>query len=607
VLSKEEGVSEIRTALVRILSDRAIAEPDAVMLRVKRLGLWEEVTWADEARRVQALAEGLSALGLGAGDALGVIAEATPESLAVDFACQAIGARVTPINPYSALSDVRYLLDLSGCSLVVVGDLETLDRLRGSPELDDSKVTGAVLLDGAVIRQVRSWKLWTVGEVEELGRKEAGVKTLADHAAARTADEPISLHATAGTQGPPRLSPISSGDFIDAWEEFFASFGPGRDDRFVVEAPLSHIAGHAAILLLPLLYRTIPHFPEHQAAVDEAMADVVPTLSLALPQRWELRAAAFRARIAEAGPLHRFAYRASVAARERIVAAGADIATSRRTRLAAKAGHLLVLEPMVRKAGLNRLRAAAVGGRSLSADLITYWHSLGVPLTIFYGATEMGGMIAYQATPSASRALKPLRTLNVRLGHGDEIEVRLSAATGWMATGDRGELTDRGEVVLASRLSDIVLVEGNEVPIGDVERLLLAQGNIKHVAVVGRGRPFLTALVDLDLPSVAAWARANSVRYGSLAGLPEDPRVIELIAAAIEAANASLATRGMPAIRNFAVLRSAETFEVMDVLALTGEVRRTEVEKRYRTILDSLYEGNGLEARDRVTSQGGED
>jgi long-chain acyl-CoA synthetase len=156
-------------------------------------------------------------------------------------------------------------------------------------------------------------------------------------------------------------------------------------------------------------------------------------------------------------------------------------------------------------------------------------------------------------------------------------------------------------------LSDIVLVEGNEVPIGDVERLLLAQGNIKHVAVVGRGRPFLTALVDLDLPSVAAWARANSVRYGSLAGLPEDPRVIELIAAAIEAANASLATRGMPAIRNFAVLRSAETFEVMDVLALTGEVRRTEVEKRYRTILDSLYEGNGLEARDRVTSQGGED
>jgi hypothetical protein len=63
----------------------------------------------------------------------------------------------------------------------------------------------------------------------------------------------------------------------------------------------------------------------------------------------------------------------------------------------------------------------------------------------------------------------------------------------------------------------------------------------------------------------------------------------------------------MPAIRNFAVLRSAETFEVMDVLALTGEVRRTEVEKRYRTILDSLYEGNGLEARDRVTSQGGED
>lgn len=608
MVSKEEGVSEVRTALVRVLSDRSIAEPNAVMLRVKRLGLWEEVTWADEARRVQSLAAGLSALGLRAGDALGVIAEATPESLAVDFACQAMGARVTPINPYSAMSDLRYLLDLAGCRLVAVGDLETLDRLRGSPDLDDSQVTGAVLLDGAVIRQVRNWKLWTVGEVEQLGWKEAGVKTLAEHAAERTADEPISLHATAGTQGPPRLTPISSVDFVDAWEEFFASFGPGREDRFVVEAPLSHIAGHAAILLLPLLYGTIPHFPEHQAAVDDAMADVVPTLSLALPQRWELRAAGFRARMAEAGPLHRLAYRASLAARERIVAAGGEVATSQKTRLAAKAGNLLVLAPMLRKAGLNRLRAAAVGGRSLAPDLVTYWHSLGVPLTIFYGATEMGGMIAYQATPSASRALKPLRTLSLRLGNGDEIEVRVASATAWIATGDRGELTERGEVVLASRLSDIVRVEGFEVPIGDVERLLLAQGNIKHVAVVGRGRPFLTALVDLDLPSVAAWARANSVRYGSLAGLPEDPRVIELVAGAVEAANASLATQGMPAIRNFAVLRAAETFEVTDVLALTGEVRRAEVEKRYRTILDSLYEGaDGLEARGRVTSQGGED
>jgi len=607
-VSKVEPVSEDRTALVRLLSDRSIAEPASVMLRVKRLGLWEEVTWADEARRVQSLAAGLSELGLGSGDALGLIAEATPESLAIDFACQAIGARVVPINSYSSMADVRYLLGLAGCRLLAVGDLETLDRLRGAPDLDDAGITGAVLLEGVAIRQVRDWKLWTIGEVEELGQKAAGGKTLAALAAERVANEPISFHATAGTQGQPRLTPISSSELVDAWEEFFATFGPGREDHFVVEAPLSHIAGHAAILLLPLLYGTIAHFPEHQAAVDEAMADVVPTLSIALPQRWEVRAAAFRARMAEAGPLHRLAYRASLAARERIIAAGGgERALSRRARFAAEAGRWLVLGPMLRKAGLNRLRAAAVGGRYLAPDLVTYWHALSVPLTVFYGATEAGGMIAYQAEPSASRALKPLTTREIRLGSGAQIEVRLPAGMGWFATGDRGELTDAGEVVLAYRLSDVVTVEGREVPLGDVERLMLAQGHIKHVAVVGRGRPYLTALVDLDLPSVAAWARANSVRYGSLAGLPEEPRVIELVAGAVESANAGLASRGLPAVKNFAVLRSAETFELMDVLALTGEVRRTEVEKRYRTILDSLYAGaKSRDARIDNASQGGE-
>jgi long-chain acyl-CoA synthetase len=607
-MSKVEPVSEGRTSLVRLLSDRSIAEPAAVMLRVKKLGLWEEVSWADEARRVQSLAMGLTSLGLGAGDALGLIADATPESLALDFACQAIGSRVTPIDPYSSMADIRYLLDLAGCHLVAVGDLETLDRLHGSRELDGAQITGAVLLDGTAVRQVRDWKLWTVGEVEHLGQKAAGGKTLVQLAAERAAHEPISFHATAGTQGQPRLTPISSAELVDAWEEFFAAFDPRREDSFVVEAPLSHIAGHAAVLLLPLLFGTIAHFPEHQAAVDEAMADVVPTLSIALPQRWEMRAAAFRARMSEAGPLHRLAYRASLGATERIMGTGGvEPASSRTARLAAGAGRWLVFGPMLRKAGLHRLRFAAVGGRYLSPELVTYWHALGVPLTVFYGATEAGGMIAYQVAPSASRALRPLSTREIRLGKGDEIEVRLPSILDWFATGDRGEITEAGEVLLAYRLSDIVTVDGREVPLGDVERLLVAQGHIKHVAVVGRGRPYLAALVDVDLPSVAAWARANSVRYGSLASLPEEARVIELVAGAVESANADLATKGLPEIKEFAVLRAAETFELMDVLALTGEVRRTEVEKRYRTILDSLYAGSrSHDARAGETLEGGE-
>jgi long-chain acyl-CoA synthetase len=278
---------------------------------------------------------------------------------------------------------------------------------------------------------------------------------------------------------------------------------------------------------------------------------------------------------------------------------------------------------MLTKAGLHRLRAAAVGGRYLAPDLLAYWYALGVPLTVFYGTTEASGIIAYQPSPSAAVALKPLSRRQIRLGKGAEIEVRLRVAAQpisqpgiapaaghgerdhWLATGDRGELTDAGDLTLSYRLSDLISIDGREIPIGEVERLILAQGHIKHVAVIGRDRPYLTALVDLDLPSVAAWARANSVRYGSLAGLAEEPRVIELVAGAIEATNAGLAARGLPPVRDFAVLRAGEAFEVTDVLALTGEVRRTEVEKRYAAILESLYSGQRHAGKTTASGFGG--
>jgi long-chain acyl-CoA synthetase len=610
-------------ALVRLLSDRAEAEPASIALRVKRLGLWEQVTWAALARRVRDLALGLAAAGVKAGDCVGLIAEATPEALAVDLACQAVGALSLPIDPFSALADVRHLLDLGGARFLAVGDLETLDRLRTAPELDGAPVRTAVLLDGSIIRTVRDWKLLTLKELESLGQETVGGGTLADLAGGRSAEEPMSLHATAGTQGQPRLTPISSANLVAAWDEFLDTFRPSRADSFVVEAALSHVTGRAAILLLPLLYGAIAHFPEHPAAVDEAMADVVPTLSIALPQRWEARAAAFRSRMAEAGPVHRLAYRSALGARRRAVTAAAEgKPLSALARFGAVAGRALVLRPMLTKAGLHRLRAAAVGGRYLAPELLLYWHSLGVPLTVFYGATEAAGVIAYQPSPSVRLALKPFRSRPVRLTKGDEIEVQLHSAARplahpwngeaaaaqaehWFATGDRGELTESGEVLLSYRLSEIVSIDGREVPIGEVERLLLAQGHIKHVAVIGRNRPYLTALVDLDLASVAAWARANSVRYGSLEGLAVEPRVIDLVADAVEAANLDLAARELPPVKEFAVVRAGEAFELTDVLALTGEIRRAEVEKRYSAIVESLYSGGHRSGRKVETGSNG--
>jgi long-chain acyl-CoA synthetase len=562
------------STLLQLLLDRVERQPGSVALRVKRLGLWQEVTWAAHGREVRDLALGLAAAGVEAGDAVAVLAEATPEALALDLAIQALGAATLPLNPSSSAADLRRLLDEAGVEVIVIGDLETVDRLGAATELDGSGVRTAVIVEGSPFRSVRDWTLVTFAEL--LARAD-GTRELADLAAGRRADEPMSLHPTAGTSGHPRLARISSAGLVAAWSEFLATFAPGPADTFVVEAPISHVSGRAAVLLLPLLHGAVAHFPEHPAAVDEAMADVSPTLSVALPERWEGRAADLRARVSESGRLHRWAYRAGMRARR---GPGALL------------GRWLVLHPVQRKLGLRRLRAAAVGGRYVPADLLEFWRAAGVPLVEFYGLTEAGGLVAFQSEPSpAGTGLRPHTGLSVRIGEGGEVEVAGPglAAGGWLPTGDRGRLAEDGSLGLSHRVTDVITLDGREVPIGEIERTLRAQGHIRHVAVVGQDRPFLAALIELDLPSVAAWARSSSVRYGSLGSLAENPRVLELVRSAVEAANADLAERGLPAVREFTVLRATESFEATDVLALTGEVRRGEVASRYAAHIEDLY------------------
>jgi long-chain acyl-CoA synthetase len=574
--AEKGGVTKTdQPALVKLLLDRAEREPESLALRVKRLGLWQETSWGELARSVRDLARGLSAVGVKAGDAVAVLAEATPEALALDLAVQALGGAVLPINPYSSMADVRYLVDLAGATRLVVGDLETLDRISAAKELDGSAITTTVIVEGTPFRPVRDWRLLPFAELAALGR-EGGGETLSDLAAARRADEPMSLHPTAGTSGQPRLAKLSSQALVAAWSELLESFSASPADAFVVEAPLSHVTGRAAVLLLPLLFGAVAHFPEHPAAVDEAMAEVAPTLSVALPQRWESRAGELRGRVRESSPIHRWAYRTAISGRGRL----------------SPLAQWLVLNPIRNKLGLRRLRAAATGGRYVPPDLLEFWRTVGVPLIEFYGATEACGLIAFQPGPlPAGQGLRPLSRVQVRIGHESEIEVSGAsvAAKGWLKTGDRGALAEDGSLSLSYRHSDVVALGGREVPVGEIERALRAQGHIRHVAVIGRNRPHLVALVELDFPSVAAWARANSVRYGSLSSLAENERVVALIGAAVEAANRKLAEREQPQVKEFAVLGASEGFESTDVLALTGEVRRGEVEHRYRAVIDSLY------------------
>ncbi|HEX5620409.1 MAG TPA: AMP-binding protein, partial [Solirubrobacteraceae bacterium] len=98
------------SSLPAILLEHARARPDAVALRVKRRGRWEEITWAGYADRVARAAHGLRALGVQAGDAVAIHGENRPEWVIADLAAQGIGATTVGVYPTSPAAEVEYLL-----------------------------------------------------------------------------------------------------------------------------------------------------------------------------------------------------------------------------------------------------------------------------------------------------------------------------------------------------------------------------------------------------------------------------------------------------------------------------------------------------------------
>ena len=67
-----------------------------------------------------------------------------------------------------------------------------------------------------------------------------------------------------------------------------------------------------------------------------------------------------------------------------------------------------------------------------------------------------------------------------------------------------------------------------------IENLLRASPFIAEAIVLGHGRKYLTALIEIDFEMVADWARSNDVAYRGFTSLAQAPRITALIAGAIE-------------------------------------------------------------------------
>ena len=107
---RHESPGSAADTLPKLLAANAARFPDAVALREKEFGIWQEITWATYLARVRAFSLGLLDLGLQRGACVAVVGDNRPEWVIAEIATQTVGGLSVGVYQDSVADEVQHIL-----------------------------------------------------------------------------------------------------------------------------------------------------------------------------------------------------------------------------------------------------------------------------------------------------------------------------------------------------------------------------------------------------------------------------------------------------------------------------------------------------------------
>ncbi|GAA2895680.1 long-chain fatty acid--CoA ligase [Pseudonocardia halophobica] len=565
--------------------------PRTTLLRVQQAGGWRDVSAAEFAAQVTAVARGLIASGVGPGDRVALLSRTRYEWTLVDFAILAVGGVTVPIYETSSASQIEWILSDSGAVGIVV---ETADHA--------ALVAGA----GVTLKFVKEIASGAVDELVAAG-KDLADEQVHERRRAVKADDLATLIYTSGTTGRPKGCELTHRNLLTEIASTRAVLSELLTDTgsVLLFLPLAHVFGKV-IQCGAIASRTvIGHTPDTKNLLPD-LQTFRPTFLLAVPRVFEKVYNGARQKAHDEG-------------KGRIFDAAADtaIAWSQAQDTGGPGLGLKVKHAVFDKLVYGRLRAAT-GGRVVAAvsgsaplgeRLGHFFRGIGLPILEGYGLTETSAGITVNAL-SAQRVGtvgRPVPGHGVRIADDGEILLRgdivfrgywqNEKATaealegGWFHSGDIGELDDAGYLTITGRKKEILVTAGGKnVAPAVLEDRLRAHPLVGQCMVVGDGKPFIGALVTIDPEALPGWrerhGKAATGDPASAADLVDDPELRGEIAAAVEEANQAVSRAER--IRKFRIL-PVDFTEAGGELTPTLKVKRAVVAQQYAAEIAAIY------------------
>ncbi|MFD4229664.1 AMP-dependent synthetase/ligase [Streptomyces sp. NPDC058545] len=591
-------------SLAEIPFDNAREAPgDAVISRKQPDGSWQDVTAEQFAAEVLAVAKGLIAEGLRAGDRIAIMARTTYEWTLLDFAGWAAGLVTVPIYPTSSAFQARWILQDSGAVACAV---ETADEGRLISQ--ERKQLGDL---------AHLWQFDTgaLGRLKALGR-DVPDDAVAARRAALEPETPATLIYTSGTTGRPKGCVLTHGNFfaevdnaIELLHPVFKSVSkePASTLLFL---PLSHVFGRMVAIGCLRARVRLGHAPSIRT--EDLLADLAgfrPSFLLAIPYVLEKVYNTGRATAEKMGRASSFDRAARTAQRYGQAVEAAEHGTGPGPGWGLRAARALY-DPLVyrriRAALGGHVRYAICGGSPLGRRLAAFYAGAGIEIFEGYGLTETTA--AATVTPPLKPRLGtvgwPLPGTAVRIA--EDGEVLLSGGQvfrgywdtergapvpaldgGWFATGDLGALDEDGYLTITGRKKEIIMTTGGKnVAPAPLEDWLRAHPLVGQCMVVGDNRPFITALITLEPEGLLHWRQMRKKQDVPIRELVADEELRGALQRAVDEAN-RLVSRA-ESIRKFVVL-PVDFTEEGGHLTPSLKLKRDAILRDFEAEIEALY------------------
>ena len=579
--------------LFDLLDNRAKRDPEGAMIEYKGDdGTWHPYSAQVFRDMVIDLAKGLVGLGVNKGDSVAIVSRTRWEWTALDMAIMSIGALTVPVYETNSASQVSWIFNDSKVTLAIAEDDGQRDKIESVRD-EVPTLRNVFVIEAGGLNAIKTYGE-SVTDAEFWEYKEAS-----------HGDDRATIVYTSGSTGTTKGVELTHRNFaflVLSALQYMPRAGAWPNRRLLLFLPLSHV--FARFLEFFSFGGTI------SLALSSNMKTMVkdfetfgPTLLLAVPRVYEkvYNAASQRAGTGFAGKMF---MRAAENAREwsKAEQKGEQLPITGRI---AHAFYEQVVYKKIRTIFGPNADFAITGGAPMDSELSHFFNGIGMPVLEGYGMTETCGPVCV-SLPEDNRIGTigmPMCGITAGIAEDGELVVKgplvckgyhnnpgvtaQQITDGWLHTGDLGDISEDGFISITGRKKDLIITAGGKnVSPGLLEASVMTSPVVNQCLVIGDKKPFVAALVTLDLADANKWLESQGAKpEPDLASLAKNAIVHAEVERAVNAANEGVSRA--ESIRKFEILPDEFT-EANGMLTPSLKTRRAQIVEHYRELIDDV-------------------